>query len=197
MATAPEPNPILNVVGEKVALGPHRRDLLPLYQRWINDFEITRNLGRLPKPVSWEAEEAWYLHISTSDRDYVFTIYERETLRPIGNCGLHELDHVNRTAEFGIAIGEKDCWGRGYGTEATVLCLDYGFYALDLHNIMLRVYAHNTRGIRAYERAGFRVFGRRREAVRRGGALIDMVYMDCLATEFKSPVLQFILGPRP
>jgi diamine N-acetyltransferase len=62
---------------------------------------------------------------------------------------------------------------------------------------MLRVYAHNTRGIRAYERAGFRVFGCRREAVRRGGALIDMVYMDCLATEFKSPVLQFILGPRP
>ena len=42
--------PILNVVGELVALGPLRRDLLPLYQRWINDLGTMRTLGVPPLP---------------------------------------------------------------------------------------------------------------------------------------------------
>jgi RimJ/RimL family protein N-acetyltransferase len=94
---------------------------------------------------------------------------------------------------FAIAIGEKECWGRGYGTEVTQLMLDYGFNVLGLHNIMLTVFSINRRGIRAYLRAGFREIGRRREAVERGGQLLDIVYMDCLATEFESPVLQRLM----
>jgi RimJ/RimL family protein N-acetyltransferase len=107
-------------------------------------------------------------------------------LRPIGNTGLHQVDHTNRTAEFGIMIGEKDCWGQGYGTETTHLMLDYGFNYLGLHNIMLRVYSFNQRGIRAYQRAGFQIIGHRREAHRLGSQPHDVIYMDCLATEFRS-----------
>ncbi len=95
------------------------------------------------------------------------------------------INHFHRTAEFGIMIGEKECWGKGYGTEATRLVLDYGFSSLGLHNIMLRAFSFNERALRAYRRAGFREFGRRREAIRLGGQAYDDVQMDCLATEFK------------
>jgi RimJ/RimL family protein N-acetyltransferase len=188
--------PILNITGEKVALGPIRRDLLPLYQKWINDFEVTRTLAAGFRPMTWEAEEAWYEGASRRDREVMFTIYERATMRPIGNTGLHDIDPLHRVAEFGLLIGEKECWGKGYGTETTRLMLDYGFTCLNLHNIMLRAYSFNERGLRAYRRAGFQEIGRRREAIRMAGRAYDEVMMDCLATGFESPVLQRLLGGK-
>ena len=95
-----------------------------------------------------------------------------------------------------ILIGERDCWGHGYGTEATQLVLDYGFTVLGLHNIMLSVRDWNTRGIRAYERAGFKRIGSRRASVRFGGRAYDEVLMDCVASEFKSPHLARLLAPE-
>lgn len=187
-------SPIINITGEKVALGPHRRELLPLYERWVNDFEVVRTLAIGLHPMTHEAEEAWYHGASTRrGSDEVFTIYERATLRPIGSTGLHNIDYAHRIAEYGIMIGEKDCWGKGYGTEVTTLMLDYGFTVLGLYNIMLTAYEFNERGIRAYLRAGFREIGRRRQARRLGGRAYDVVYMDCLATEFESTVLRHLL----
>jgi diamine N-acetyltransferase len=193
-STTAEP-PIVNIVGELIALGPLRRDLLPTYQRWINDFTAVRGLGAPPQPVSTEAETAWFDGVVASATDAPFTIYERATWRPIGNTGIHGIDHRNRTAEFGILIGEPDARGRGYGTEAARLMLDYSFIALGLHNVMLRVFAYNLAGLRAYQKAGFHEFGRRREAILMGDRLWDVVYMECLASEFTSPVLAKIFAP--
>ena len=175
--------PVLNVTGEKVALGPLRRDLLPLYQKWVNDWEVTRTVGGM-RPWTWEAEEDWYERASKREGDVIFTIYERGALRAIGTAASHDVNHRHRTAEFGILIGEKDCWGKGYGTEATRLTLGYAFGTLGLHNVTLSVHADNERAIRAYTRAGFQVVGRRREVVRRAGRCLDLVLMDCLAREF-------------
>lgn len=193
-SSRPAEQPVLNIVGDKVALGPLRRDLLPLYQRWVNDFAVARTLALCCRPLTLEAEEAWYDSTSRSQSNVGFTIYERTTLRPIGTTGLKHVDHRHGTAEFGIAIGERDCWGQGYGTEATILMLDYGFTVLGLHNIMLQVYAFNERAIRAYLRAGFREIGRRRQAHRLGRHAYDVVLMDCLASEFQSPLLRGLLG---
>jgi RimJ/RimL family protein N-acetyltransferase len=181
-------HPILNVEGELVALGPLRRDLLPLYQRWINNFGTMRTLDLPPYPMTKEKEQDWYDGQSRAESDVPFTIYERETLRPIGNTGLHEVDYRNRTASFGIIIGEPECRGKGYGTETTHLMLDYAFTALGLHNVMLIVFEFNAAGIRAYRKAGFKEFGRRRECRLMGGKLWDEIQMDCLSTEFERPV---------
>lgn len=186
--------PIVTITGERIALGPLRRDLLPWYQRWINDLTAARNLAVIPGPVSAEAEAAWLDRVSASG-DVLFTIYERATWRPIGNAGLHAINYRNRTAELGILIGEADARGKGFGTETTRLMLDYAFTALGLHNVMLGVYAYNRAAHRAYQKAGFREFGRRREAVWMGGRLWDVIYMECLATEFTSPVLGRIFAP--
>ena len=180
--------PVLNVEGELVGLGPLRRDLLPLYQRWINNLWTMRTLDLPPCPMTMEKEQDWYDRQSRTESDVPFTIYERETLRPIGNTGLHEVDYRNRTASFGIIIGEPECRGKGYGTETTRLMLDYAFAVLGLHNVMLIVFEFNAAGIRAYNKAGFTEFGRRRECRLMGGKLWDEIHMDCLSTEFDRPV---------
>jgi len=183
--------PIVNIVGEKVALGPLRRDLIPLWVKWLNDFEVTMMLGIVgPRPMTVEAEEAWYERTTKDERQVHFVIYELPTMRPIGTTGLHNVDYKDQVAEFGIFIGDKEAWGKGYGTETTRLVLEYGFSALGLHNIVLRVFSYNQRAIRAYTRAGFKLIGRRREAHRIGNRAYDEILMDCLSTEFQGTALR-------
>ena len=201
MADAMEqPGPLVSIVGERVALGPLRRALLPTYQRWINDFHVMRTRARPPRPVPLEAQQAEYEQLASSDTHHFFTIYECATWRPVGDTGLMEIDHRARSAWFAITIGEPDCRGKGYGTEATRLMLDYAFATLGLHNVALTVYEFNLAGLRAYARAGFRECGRRRQCRWLGGRLWDEVYMDCLASEFTSPLLAQVdlpSAPRP
>jgi RimJ/RimL family protein N-acetyltransferase len=188
-------SPVLTIEGEHVALGPLRRDLVPLYQRWMNNLGTMRTLDLPPYPITMEKEQDWYDRVSRAESDVSFTIYESETLWPIGNTGLHEVDYRNRTASFGIIIGEPECRGKGYGTETTRLMLDYAFTALGLHNVMLIVFEFNDAGIKAYQKAGFKEFGRRRECRLVGGKLWDEVQMDCLSTESEGTVLRRIYAP--
>src|SRR5215213_7614253 len=115
--------PVVNIVGELVALGPLRRDLVPLYHRWRNDFTVGRTLDYDPSPVTLEARTAWYDRASVDTESVRFTIYERATMRPIGIAALHNPDHRHGTAQFGLIMGEVDAQGRGFGTEATRLVL--------------------------------------------------------------------------
>jgi RimJ/RimL family protein N-acetyltransferase len=187
--------PIINIWGEKVALGPIRRDMLPLFERWKNDFEVTLGIGQV-RPFTAEQEEEWYERVSKSNDTIAFSIYElgpegSETyLRPIGIAELMGIDYHHGDAEFGIMLGEKSAWGKGYGTEVARLLLDFGFNVLGLHNIWLRVLSFNEYAVKAYKRAGFREAGRLREQHKLGNKRYDDIYMDCLATEFEGSVIK-------
>lgn len=183
-----------NIAGERVALGPLRRELIPLYQRRNNDFGTPRTL-RPSGPITAEVSAADYARLDVDERAVAFAAYERATWRPIGTTGRHDIDWRNRTAEYVLSIGESDCRGRGYGTEVTRLLLDYAFTTLGLRSVMLRVYADNLAGLRAYQKAGFREFGRRRQCQRMGQTLWEAISMDCPASEFVSPVLGAIFAP--
>jgi len=187
--------PILNIVSEKIALGPLRRDLVPLYSEWMNDFFVIRTFGDPPLPRTIERQTAWFEQAATATDAIWFTIYEASTLRPIGRTDLFEIDERHGTCTFGLVIGEADARGKGYGTETCRLMLDYAFTALGMHNVRLDVDEFNIAGRRAYERAGFKECGRRREATRMAGRRWDLVFMDCLATEFESPVLAKTFQP--
>lgn len=187
--------PILNIVGEKVALGPLHRDLLPLDHRWTSDFATLRMQGIIPAPTTMEWIIARYESGTTDDSLVLFAIYERATMRPIGVTNFQSVDYRNRTAEFVIFIGEQMARGKGYGTETARLMLDYAFTALGLHSVMLTTDGYNLAGQVAYRKAGFEEFGRRRECALLNGTLHDWVYMDCLASEFASPVLGAVFVP--
>ena len=150
---SPDGRPILNVEGELVTLGPLRRDLIPLYARWINDPETARAVGSFT-PYTIERETDWYEKEARSETNLPFTVYERSTMLPIGTVALMGVDYRNRRAEFGIGIGEPDYRNKGYGTETTRLVLDYAFNVVGLHSVMLGVFEFNRRAVRAYEKAG-------------------------------------------
>ena len=190
-------SPLINILGEKVALGPATRGQIPTIYRWSNDFRVSVLSGDSLRPVTLESLYADYDRQSAKEehqpRWIEFSMYERATMRFIGLTSLRHLDHRNRTATFGILIGEKDCWHKGYGTEATKLILDYGFTVLNMHNIDLTTYAYNEAAHKAYLKAGFREIGRRRQAHRWRDHVYDEIIMDCLATEFEgvgTPVLE-------
>jgi RimJ/RimL family protein N-acetyltransferase len=138
----------------------------------------------LLRPYSRDTVSRWNQQGQTSADRVIFVLYERASHRPIGETGFTALDWFHRTAEFGILIGETDCWGKGYGTEATRTMLQYGFRVLNLHLIWLYVSSANPQAIRAYQRAGFREAGRLREAQFIAGQRCDLISMDCLAHEF-------------
>lgn len=181
-------DPVLMLKGARVGLGPVTDEHLPLLLRWFNDPEVTRGLGNYG-PFTLQDEQAWYETTRRNDHRVPFAIYELATGKPIGNCDLHNIDRANQRAEFGIAIGDKAFWNKGYGTEATQLLLDYAFNIMNLHNVMLIVYAFNARAQRAYEKAGFRFIGKRRAARLHCGKRYDEIYMDAVADEFASPFL--------
>jgi diamine N-acetyltransferase len=187
--------PIFNIGGELVALGPLRRELLPIYHRWYNDFAVRRSFGGVPNLRTLEQQAGWYDHTTSESSGVTFTMYELSTKRPIGTTYLAYIDYQDRCADFGILIGESDCRGRGYGTEAARLTLDFAFTALGLYSVGLRTNEYNLAGLRAFEKAGFREYGRRWQCRMMGGRLWDEVLMDCLATEFESPVLERIFAP--
>ena len=118
-------SPIINISGEKVALGPYSRELMPLFQRWLNDFEVTRYLSLGLRPMTWRAEEKWYENICKSERDVLFVIYDRATMHPIGGCGLHDSNPSIARLSSASSSGKRSTgvrvWGRGYR-----LVLGYG-----------------------------------------------------------------------
>ncbi len=186
--------PPINVEGHLVALGPFRHHLIPTYHRWHNDVATTRTFA-LPQPTTLEQEEASYAELTAAKDMAFFTVYDRASWRAVGTTYLTDIHHRHRSAEFGVLIGEAAHRERGYGTETARLVLDYAFTALGLHSVMLTAYEYNLVGRRAYEKAGFREFGRRRQSHWMGGRWWDEIYMDCLATEFASPVLGQVFVP--
>jgi RimJ/RimL family protein N-acetyltransferase len=187
--------PVVTIEGVLVALGPLRHELLPTYHRWITDLATLRTLDQPPLPVTLEQEQAWYEQAIATIERVMFTIYQRSNWEPIGNTDLRDIDFRKGTAEFGILIGDPAARGKGFGTEATRLVLDYAFTVLGLRNVLLRTAEFNLAGRRAYEKAGFREVGRRRLCRPIGDRWGDDVYMDCVSTEFASPVLAKIYQP--
>jgi len=175
------------IVGEKVRLRPIERDDLPRYVEWFADPEVRRHLA-LYLPFSLAQEERWFenlLERLERREDVVLAIETAEGVH-IGNVGLHRIDWRNRNAELGIAIGERSYWNQGYGTDAIRTLLSLAFREMNLHRVFLRVDADNARGIRCYEKAGFRREGVLREAVFKEGAYHDQYIMSILQSEFEA-----------
>jgi RimJ/RimL family protein N-acetyltransferase len=151
------------------------------FTEWLNDLEITVNLNSYDRVINVENEKILLEKIS---KEHNYSIVDNNTNELIGVCGYLGLDHLNQVAEVGIFIGNKNYWNKGYGKEALTLLLDYGFKALNLHNIVLRVYSFNKRAIKSYEKVGFNIIGKRREALLRGKERYDIIIMDILDNEF-------------
>lgn len=184
----PDPGePIINMRGALVALGPVHRGLLPLLERWQNDLRTADLGGDNPQPVTRERVEAeWGLLLRGDRVGWIgFAIYALPDLRPIGVANVRDFANCHGTAEIGITLGDPADRGKGYGTEALRLLLAYAFEQLQVWNVWLDTAAYNHGAIRAYERVGFREIGHRRGARVVGGVRNDVVLMDCTRDDFR------------
>lgn len=172
--------------GKKVCLRGIKLEDVPLMWQQYNDLELRRFLDH-PHPQSKEDMEQWVRNVwdaSRNDRGYYFGIELKQSQQLIGACGLFALSRITRNAELMIVIYNKEFWGQGYGTEALSLLIDYGFKNLNLHRIFLFTHEENIRAQRAYEKIGFRLGGRRRQASFFDGTYHDLLLFDLLASEF-------------
>jgi RimJ/RimL family protein N-acetyltransferase len=177
---------VITIYGGRVGLGPIRPDLTPLYVKWWNDPKVTLPLAGQLGPSTLADQEAWYAqYAKRGDGSTVhFLVYELDSERPIGVVNLNSINYRNQTAWASYFIGERDCWGEGYGSEAFRLLLGYAFGSCGLNNVTVAVHADNERSLRLSERAGCRVIGRQRQGVRREGRYLDIILLDILAEDF-------------
>lgn len=105
--------------------------------------------------------------------------------REVGSVYLRDIDRKAGTAEYGVFIGEEEALGRGYGTAAAKLALDYGFETLHLQKIFLRFLEDNTGARKSYEKAGFRMIEDRRESVVLQQGVRAVFFMEIGCAEWK------------
>jgi len=171
-------------VGTTLYLRPLERSDASTIAPWFNDPEVGRTIA-MYRPVSVDAEHEFLADVYKSEYDLVLGIVPKQSDTLIGVTGLHRIDFKNRHASFGINIGRKDEWGKGYGTEATSLMVQYAFEILNLNRVWLLVYENNARGRRAYEKVGFQQEGVLRQERYHDGRYWNAFLMGILREEWK------------
>jgi RimJ/RimL family protein N-acetyltransferase len=139
-----------------------------------------------PKLFSAKASEKWLEKSLVEDEsnEIMLAIHTLEDDRLIGFIGFDGISWVHGDTWIGIGLGETDCWGQGYGTDAMRVMLRYAFTELNLHRVTLNVFGYNERAIRSYEKTGFQVEGCERGALNRDGRRWDIIYMGILKADW-------------
>jgi diamine N-acetyltransferase len=171
--------------GNKVYLRPMEKSDLPLLRKWTNDPEIRELIAEV-SPTSSQGMEEYLERIRKDTSRVWFVIVLKRNDRVIGECGLLRMFHPWRTSDLSIFIGDKKAWGKGYGTEALRLLLDYAFGHLNFHRLSFGVVGSNRRAVRFYEKAGFKREGIQRDGYYFNHAYQDFVMMSMLEDEFRS-----------
>ena len=173
------------LVGERVRLRGVRDDDLPTLAKWEMDSGRTATLSSRVAPPSEASAKEFIAKSSTNEKDDLGFAIETLDDPPllVGFVGLWGARLKDRSAELGIALG-REYIGRGYGSDATRVMVDYGFREMGLRRIQLSVISFNLGGIRAYEKAGFIEEGRHRESVLHDGRWYDDVLMSILDHEW-------------
>jgi RimJ/RimL family protein N-acetyltransferase len=173
------------LTGSRVVLRRHAPENLGAFRRWYSDPEIARLARYQEAPMRADEIERFFAARVVGPDALAMAIHERATDRLVGTCAFSQFDGDNGSALYHITIGEKDAWGRGYGSEATRLMLDHAFGRLGLHRIALFVFEFNERAIRTYRRCGFVVEGRARESIFRDGRWWDELAMSVLESDWR------------
>jgi RimJ/RimL family protein N-acetyltransferase len=181
-------NPIFQ--GEQVYFVPPDPAADPgIFARWMRDSEFVRLMDSDPaRLMSIEKHkdrlEKDLLEEQKSDEIF-FMIRTLKEEKTIGFIGLDGIRWVHGDAWIGIGLGEREFWGRGYGTDAMLVLQRYAFDELNLHRLSLAVFEYNQRAFRSYEKAGFFVEGRARKFLNRDGHRYDMIFMGILRDEWE------------
>jgi len=176
--------PVEFLTGERLYLRPIEAEDLPFIRRWANDPEVRRLTGEALPMSKAGADE--FLERVRQDKERVwFVVVLKENDCVIGEAGLLRMFHPWRNTDLSIIIGDKEAWGKGYGTQAILLLLDYAFGYLGFHRVSVGVVGFNERALRFYEKVGFKREGLQRDGYYYDHAFHDFVMMSILEDEFR------------
>lgn len=162
-----------------------RADVEQLY-KYRNDPEFQRQLVGVSAGYSHKDLEDWIDYHRKVANEELWAIADAQSDQCVGQVGLYQINHRDRTAEFGIGIGFEEFQGGGNGTAVTRYVVDFGFRQLGLNKITLTVNSDNARAIAVYSRVGFQRDGLLRQEVWKDGAFLDVVVMSLLRDEWIS-----------
>lgn len=172
--------------GKKVKLRAYKKEDTVLAYEYMNDNELKRLLvNKIPYPMILEQEENWFKSLIDSKDSYSFAIEDLETGKYIGGCGINQINWLNRIATVGIFIGNKNYWGKGYGTDAMNTLVKFIFEQMNINKVKLNVFDFNKRAKKCYEKCGFKVEGVLRQELFRDGKYCDEYVMGMLFEEWK------------
>jgi RimJ/RimL family protein N-acetyltransferase len=157
-----------------------------LVARWGYDSEYQRLLDMDPARL-WSQKMVAEFFEKDAENEVSFAIRTLADDRLVGVVGLSKPDLAGNSW-VGIGIGDRQDWGKGYGTEAMRLALNFGFNEFNLQRVSLDVFEYNPRAIRSYEKAGFKPEGRLRQCLLRDGQRWDLVYMGILRNEWEQTI---------
>ena len=181
-ADASRPNP--RVRGERVYLRALEPDDIEHVHRWYEHADTARLMGEMPRSLAHRRSDA-EADVGKAGRDWFsFVICLLTDDRPIGRADVFEIDRINGSAGFGIAIGEHDQRGAGLGTDAVNALADFCFGQLRLERLWLATDSVNARAQRVYEKAGFVREGVLRRAFYQDGVFQDDIRMAMLRSEW-------------
>ncbi|MFB9923919.1 GNAT family N-acetyltransferase [Amycolatopsis halotolerans] len=190
--------PRIWIRGERAGLGPFTEDLVDQYWQWEQDPGTLVGYGRQTPDSLANRREGFQHQARGTDDQLRFTVYDVAAVppTPVGATAVL-IDHHVRTGEFIIQLG-PDHRGNGLGTEATRLTLDYAFHITNLRCVYLSVLSPNKAAITAYEHAGFRVIGEKRNSGYWLGQPANETLMDAIPDDFVGPsaVRQLIAPDR-
>jgi len=173
--------------GKRVMLREYRQDDYPHIRKWVNDRKTTEYLSAIFWFPQTETDTTDFLHraMRAAPNASYFVIADSNDESYIGQLDLFEINWKIRTGKIGTVIGSEAKRGKGYGSEAMQLMLDYVFGVLGLERVELEVYAENTRAICCYQKAGFVHEGTRRHAAMVNGNYADVHMMSVLKSEWE------------
>lgn len=170
------------LVGERVTLAPPILEHADDYYRWFNDPVVVRFL-HLRNPQAREQYQGFVRDRATAPDSVLWAILVGD--RHIGNTSIERIDWRDRRGETSIVIGERDCWGRGYATEAMRLRTAYAFDELGLEKLTTTVFRPNEASRRGLQRAGYREVGWLRRHVYLEGTFHDVWLGEVVRDEWR------------
>ena len=173
------------LTGENIYLRPFERGDLDYIRKWYNDPELRGSI-EITEPYNAEKVERWFDSVCNDENRIWFAIAPKSNDEVVGECGLLRMFYAWRTTDLTMIIGERDAQGKGYGSEAMRLLLDYAFGHLGFHRVALGVAGFNEDAVRFYERHGFKREGIQREGYYFNHKYHDFVMMSLLEEEYRN-----------
>ncbi|MGL5380951.1 GNAT family N-acetyltransferase [Clostridium sp.] len=172
--------------GKLVKLRAYKEEDIALAVKFVNDEETKKLLdsGAIFPMTIWQEEEWVKGRKGTSDLTYDFAMEDLKTGKYIGGCSINESNIKNRHCTIGIMIGDKDYWGKGYGTDALKTLIKFIFEELNFDKVKLGAFSFNKRAIACYKKVGFIEEGVLRKEIYRNGKYYDNILMGMLKEEY-------------